>query len=735
MRALRENLPANVRLVDPEEEISSYSLMDIAAVGLVWVSTVALEMACKGKAVVLAAGQLVAGTPFVTQAADPDRYEETLAPLRDLGARRRVGRRPAPRAALRLRSVLPRRHPLPARPHADRARLRARLPLPRGLEPGRDAGLDRCARILLEGEPLRAAGRRRAHARARRSSTRSSRTSASAHGRAAFAEELIADIALLEAWANAFDGRDDVTLLIHTSEAETRTARRRRDRGDLDREDGPDLVAMQADAATLASVDAIFSRVVRDELDASAPRYDDGRCTSWRGRDERPGRLGRHRLLQLRPHPARRRRERARAVALRLRARRSSTTVDGRLARRRAVARHRSAGHGDRAGELRPAGDPAQPRDRRRARAVVVSPTPTTRSRPTSSRSAPRPWRPTRHRPRLPASSRTSASPTSSTSTWTTASTAQALQPPAQRDDVPPRGVGGGRRLQPQRPRLRGLGPVARHRGGRLRRPPRARGALVLPQARRRRVRGVQGRRPGAEGEVVSIAAGPVRRRDRRVGARRARRRPGRALAAEQLRRRARRADPPRPLRWRATGRARGLVRRRGRPRGPVARPPARRGAFDVSTASATRACRRAGSRWRADAPRTRGSRRSRSSGRTPPTPSASRRSPRRSRTSRCTRCRGDTTLDATRTAAGVGVPVCEVAVLVSEAQAADALRRAGARRARGDAGRLRGILRRDRVLAATTRASSAPPRSNAPLEGPGLEDAVESRSSRSPTS
>jgi hypothetical protein len=67
-----------------------------------------------------------------------------------------------------------------------------------------------------------------------------------------------------------------VTLLIHTPETETARLVDAVTAASLDREDGPDLVAMQADAATLASVDAIFSRVVRDGLGASAPRYDDG---------------------------------------------------------------------------------------------------------------------------------------------------------------------------------------------------------------------------------------------------------------------------------------------------------------------------------------------------------------------------------------------------------------------------------------------------------------------------
>jgi hypothetical protein len=64
-----------------------------------------------------------------------------------------------------------------------------------------------------------------------------------------------------------------VTLLIHTEPADTGRLVDAVTAADLDREDGPDLVATEADAATMASVDAIFSRIERSDL--SAPRYDD----------------------------------------------------------------------------------------------------------------------------------------------------------------------------------------------------------------------------------------------------------------------------------------------------------------------------------------------------------------------------------------------------------------------------------------------------------------------------
>lgn len=47
-RGLLTRLPANVRLIMPDEKVSTYSLMDIASVGLSYGSTAGLEMACRG---------------------------------------------------------------------------------------------------------------------------------------------------------------------------------------------------------------------------------------------------------------------------------------------------------------------------------------------------------------------------------------------------------------------------------------------------------------------------------------------------------------------------------------------------------------------------------------------------------------------------------------------------------------------------------------------------------------
>jgi len=52
---LKATLPANVAVVMPDDSVSTYALVDRTDLGLVYGSTVALEMACRGKRVVLAA--------------------------------------------------------------------------------------------------------------------------------------------------------------------------------------------------------------------------------------------------------------------------------------------------------------------------------------------------------------------------------------------------------------------------------------------------------------------------------------------------------------------------------------------------------------------------------------------------------------------------------------------------------------------------------------------------------
>jgi hypothetical protein len=257
--------------------------MDLCTVGLVWVSTAGLELACKGKEVVVSAGNPVHGTGFVHTVCDPDRYEEQIGALLDLrpGAASAEIRRHALRFAylyfLRMRIPFPLvRMPDPHTGVLAYTSLEALLP-------GRDAALDRCARIVLEGEAVclpptdveRARGTAAEDALLAGFGPR--RLTA-----LAFAEEIIADATLLQAWVAAFDGRDDATLVIHTPAEHAEQLVDVVTRAGLDREDGPDLLAVEADAEVVAGVDAIFTRF--DTGDAfAAPRYDDATVAQLAG--------------------------------------------------------------------------------------------------------------------------------------------------------------------------------------------------------------------------------------------------------------------------------------------------------------------------------------------------------------------------------------------------------------------------------------------------------------------
>jgi hypothetical protein len=275
MERLGCDLPPNVRMLGPDDETSSYSLMALCAVGLVWASTVGLELACKGKQTVVAAGNAVHGASFVTTIEDAASYERTLEPLTELAPAAvspqilRLALRFAYGFFYRFSMAFPLvRMPSPRQSELAYTSLEALLP-------GRDATLDRCARILLHGEapvppPTDAERARSTAAEDAHLATLGPRRLTAL----AFAEEIIADASLLQAWARAFDGRDDATLVIHTLAEHAEALVEAVTSAGLNTEDGPDLLAIEVDAATVASIDAVFSRL--DVAgDFAAPVYDD----------------------------------------------------------------------------------------------------------------------------------------------------------------------------------------------------------------------------------------------------------------------------------------------------------------------------------------------------------------------------------------------------------------------------------------------------------------------------
>lgn len=283
MTELAARLPANVRVVMPDEELSSYTLMDVATVGLVYHSTVGIELACKGKAVVVAGGNMVSRKEFVHTVDEAERYEELLEPLLELpvGAVLPGVRTLAWRFAYGrwFRTCV--HFPLVRMPTASTGELTyATLD---ELRPGCDAGLDRCARILLEDEPTCPPPGPAERARSVEDERRALLgVDCRRFAAVAFAEELIETPSLLRSWADAFSADDDATLVIHAPDHLAEELAQAVEAVALDREDGPDLLAVDALPSTFASSAVVFSRRVPDGLLGTAPRFDETRTRELR---------------------------------------------------------------------------------------------------------------------------------------------------------------------------------------------------------------------------------------------------------------------------------------------------------------------------------------------------------------------------------------------------------------------------------------------------------------------
>jgi hypothetical protein len=154
LEALRSDLPCNAHLVLPDDPISSYSLMELAQVGLVYISTAGLELACRGKSVVVAAGAWIRDLPFSETVRDVAGYAALLDRVRASagGARAQAIARDACRFAygLYFRWNIP--FPLVRMRDAHTGEL-AYTSLD-ALQPGQCEELDRICRIILEREAV-----------------------------------------------------------------------------------------------------------------------------------------------------------------------------------------------------------------------------------------------------------------------------------------------------------------------------------------------------------------------------------------------------------------------------------------------------------------------------------------------------------------------------------------------------------------------------------------------------
>jgi hypothetical protein len=159
--ALAKDLPANARLVCGDDDTSSYTLAAMADLGLIWYSTIGVEMVAMGRPVIRAGASWLAYCDFFVPAANPDDYTAALD-----GARQTMSRATAAEIAgawrftyaWYYRQSLP--FPLVNHPRWFVGEM-AYTKLD-ALAPGKDAGLDRICEIFTTNTPLHAPTEQRA---------------------------------------------------------------------------------------------------------------------------------------------------------------------------------------------------------------------------------------------------------------------------------------------------------------------------------------------------------------------------------------------------------------------------------------------------------------------------------------------------------------------------------------------------------------------------------------------
>ena len=152
-RALAEDLPENCRIVQPEDDVSSYTLLDMAAAGVTYGSTMGLEMVAQGRPVVTVSRGWYGQTDMVLPLRDPADYVETVRAAIDRGL--------SVKAALSAHRFLFHLYqetaaPFPWVEELSFARGGLRYDDPAILAPGANAAMDRYCALLLDGQPLQA---------------------------------------------------------------------------------------------------------------------------------------------------------------------------------------------------------------------------------------------------------------------------------------------------------------------------------------------------------------------------------------------------------------------------------------------------------------------------------------------------------------------------------------------------------------------------------------------------
>lgn len=151
---LAERVPPNVRVVQPHDPVSSYSLMMLGDLGMVWHSTAGVEMATLGKRVLRAGGGFLRAADFLIHVSGP---EATATVLNDC-------HRPLSDSQILSNAIRARRWAyvwffrqawrLPMVEQTDWNKTRLRYRTTEDLAPGRSPELDRIIDIFLSGKPI-----------------------------------------------------------------------------------------------------------------------------------------------------------------------------------------------------------------------------------------------------------------------------------------------------------------------------------------------------------------------------------------------------------------------------------------------------------------------------------------------------------------------------------------------------------------------------------------------------
>jgi tetratricopeptide (TPR) repeat protein len=148
-QALAKALPENVRIVMPKDDVSSYTIADIAAIGVVYMTTMGLEMAARGQRVVAVARGWYGNSGIVEYVTRPEDYETAVrAALRAPRSMRRAQQTYRLLYRLNLQWSLP--FPLVRYKGVDGVRAWKDVS---ELDPGKDPVLDRICATILEGTP------------------------------------------------------------------------------------------------------------------------------------------------------------------------------------------------------------------------------------------------------------------------------------------------------------------------------------------------------------------------------------------------------------------------------------------------------------------------------------------------------------------------------------------------------------------------------------------------------